>query len=54
MSASFQFMKNISPIIPATMSALPMSGRNAVTATSCNIPTSPIMRTTRSPVRARV
>ena len=49
MSASCQFMQNIKPIMPATISALATVGMSAVTATSCNMPTSLMIRTTRSP-----
>ena len=54
MSSSCQFMQNINPIIPATTSVLATVGISAVTATSCNIPTSLMTRTTRSPVFALV
>ena len=52
--ANCQFIQNINPTIPATISNLAMVGSSAVTATSCNIPTSPMIRVTRSPVLARV
>jgi len=53
-TAKRQFIQNINPIIPITTNALASIGRRAVTATSCNMPTSPINRTTRSPVLAWV
>ena len=40
--------------MPMIVRAFASPGRNAVTATSCSMPTSPMTRMTRSPVRARV
>ena len=52
--ASGAFSESITAAMPTMVSAFASPGRNAVTATSCSTPTSPMTRMTRSPVRARL
>ena len=53
-SVSGALSQSITAAIPTRVSAFASSGRNAVTVTSCRKPTSPITRTIRSPLFARV
>ena len=53
-SANGALSQSITAAMPTNVSPLARSGRNAVTTTSCRNPTSPVTRTMRSPVRARV
>ena len=54
MRASCQFSENMTTSMPTRINSRPSSGSRAVTATSCSMPTSPITRTTKSPVLALV
>ncbi len=46
--------QSITAAMPTSVRALASIGRSAVTAASCRKPTSPVTRTSRSPLRARV